>query len=37
MPQFDVYRLRDGELVVDCQADILSGLNTQLVIPLQAI
>ena len=37
MPQFDVFRLQNGELVVDCQADVLSGLNTRLVIPLQII
>lgn len=35
MAKFDVYRLRaGGGLVVDCQADLLDGLNTRLVVPL---
>jgi toxin CcdB len=34
MSQFDVHRLRNGELVVDCQTDLLSVLETRLVIPL---
>lgn len=34
MAKFDVYRLRDsGGLVVDCQADLLDGLNTRFVVP----
>jgi len=37
MAQFDVFRLPDGPLVVDCQADLLSDLSTRLVVPLQAI
>lgn len=35
MPQFDVFKLTGGPLVVDCQADVLAGLNTRFVIPLQ--
>ena len=35
MAQFDVYRLASGELVVDCQSDLVSRLiNTRLVVPL---
>jgi toxin CcdB len=34
MAQFDVYRLNDGTLVVDCQADLLSGLKSRFVVPL---
>ncbi len=37
MAQFDVFRLAGGRLVVDCQADLLSDLNTRLVIPLQPL
>lgn len=38
MAKFDVYRLRDGgALVVDCQADLLDGLNTRFVVPLLPI
>ncbi len=33
MAQFDVHRLGSG-LVIDCQADLLSHLNTRLVVPL---
>ncbi|WP_121119875.1 CcdB family protein [Croceibacterium ferulae] len=37
MAKFDVYRMRQGGiLVIDCQADLLSGLNTRLVVPLLA-
>jgi len=33
--QFDVYRRRNGRgLLLDCQADLLSALNTRLVVPL---
>ncbi len=35
MAQFDVYRVRGNVLVVDCQADLLSGLPTRLVAPLR--
>jgi toxin CcdB len=34
LAQFDVYRTRRG-LVVDCQSDHLSALNSRLVIPLR--
>jgi toxin CcdB len=34
MPQFDVHKAATGELVVDCQSDILSDLPTRYVIPL---
>ena len=34
MARFDVYRIADSALVVDCQADLLSHLKTRLVVPL---
>lgn len=34
MARFDVYRLRDGSLVVDCQADFLKNIGTRFVVPL---
>ena len=34
MARFDVYRLADGGLVVDLQADLLSDLKTRVVAPL---
>jgi toxin CcdB len=34
MAQFDVITLRSGGLVLDCQADLLSDLNTRFVVPL---
>ena len=35
MARFDVYRNPEGPgLLLDCQADLLSGLNTRLVVPL---
>lgn len=35
MAKFDVYARRDGgELVLDCQANLLSDLNTRFVVPL---
>lgn len=34
MARFDALRLRDGTLVLDCQADILSSLRTRFVVPL---
>ncbi len=34
MAQFDVWRTVDGDLVIDCQSDLLSHLNTRLVVPL---
>lgn len=37
MARFDVYALaRGGALVVDCQADLLGGLKTRVVVPLIA-
>jgi toxin CcdB len=34
MARFDVYGLRAGGLVLDCQANLLSGLSTRFVVPL---
>ena len=34
MPQFDVYELKSGALVLDCQADIFEGIGTRFVVPL---
>jgi toxin CcdB len=34
MARFDVFRLAEGTLVIDCQADLLDGLNTRVVAPL---
>lgn len=34
MAQFDVYRLHDGPLIVDCQADLLDYLHSRFVVPL---
>lgn len=35
MARFDVYRRRDGSgYLLDCQADLLSDLNTRFVVPL---
>jgi len=34
MPQFDVYRTPKGEMVVDCQSDLLATYNSQIVAPL---
>ena len=34
MAQFDVYRLVDGALVVDCQSDLLRNLQSRFVVPL---
>ncbi len=35
MPRFDVHRLRNGDTyVLDCQADLLSHLQTRFVVPL---
>lgn len=34
MAQFDVYQTRDGDLLLDCQSDLLDDLNTRLVILL---
>lgn len=34
MAQFDVWRTEAGDLVVDCQSDLLTHLNTRFVAPL---
>ena len=34
MAQFDVYRLPGGELALDVQTDLLSGIQTRVVVPL---
>ncbi|MBW6527477.1 CcdB family protein [Sphingomonas sp. RHCKR7] len=34
MAKFDVYVTTRGGLVLDCQADVLSGLNSRFVVPL---
>ena len=36
MARFDVYRLRSGELAVDCQSDELDQLSSRFVAPLRA-
>lgn len=34
MAQFDVYRLVDGGLVLDCQNDLFDEIGTRFVVPL---
>jgi toxin CcdB len=34
MSRFDVYRLTDGALVIDCQAEFLDDIGTRFIIPL---
>jgi len=34
MAQFDVFRLKTGGWVVDCQTDLLDGISTRFVAPL---
>ena len=34
MAQFDLFWTTEGELVIDCQADLLSVYNTRIVVPL---
>jgi toxin CcdB len=34
MARFDVYASRDGGYLLDCQADVLSDLNTRFCVPL---
>jgi toxin CcdB len=34
MARFDVYRLTDGGLVIDCQADFLDDIGTRFIAPL---
>ena len=36
MAQFDVFRLADGSLVIDCQSDYLDSYETRFVVPLIA-
>ena len=35
MARYDVYQLSESEFVLDCQADLLSHLNTRLIVPLR--
>ena len=35
MAQFDIVRLTGGELAIDCQSDLLEGINTRFVVPLR--
>ena len=35
MPQFDVYLTREGDLLLDCQTNLLIHLNSRFVVPLQ--
>ncbi len=35
MAQFDIYRIRGNVLVIDCQSDLLSELQTRFVVPLR--
>ena len=37
MARFDVYRLTDGGLVVDCQADFLADIGTRFIVPLMPL
>ena len=37
MARFDLYHVRDGGLVVDCQADFLDDIATRFVVPLLPI
>lgn len=34
MAQFDIFELLDGALIVDCQSDLLSDMDTRFVVPL---
>ncbi len=36
MAQFDVYSVRGGGLVIDCQSHLLRSLPTRFVVPLRA-
>ena len=35
MARFDVYRLRNDEIVLDCQSDHLAHLSSRFVVPLR--
>jgi toxin CcdB len=37
MARFDVYLGREGDYLLDCQANVLSDLNTRFCIPLQPL
>ncbi|HEX4693828.1 CcdB family protein [Sphingomonas sp.] len=37
MARFDVYRTASGALLLDCQTDFLSGIETRLVAPLMPV
>jgi len=37
MAQFDVYRTRDDDLLIDCQSDAFGDLNSRLVAPLTPV
>jgi len=37
MARFDVYRTRSGALLLDCQSDFLTSIETRLVAPLLPI
>jgi toxin CcdB len=37
MARFDVYRLRDGGLALDCQANFLDDIGTRFVVPLMPL
>jgi toxin CcdB len=34
MARFDVYKTRKGQILVDCQADLLSHLDSRFVVPM---
>ena len=34
MAKFDLYRVKDGIVLLDCQSDLLDHLNTRFVVPL---
>lgn len=34
MAKYDVYRASDGTMLLDCQSDVLTHLNTRFVVPL---
>jgi toxin CcdB len=34
MARFDVYQIKGGGLVLDCQADLFEGIGTRFVVPL---
>lgn len=37
MAQFDVYALKDGAMVIDCQADHFANIATRVVAPLEPV